>query len=76
MTDRMAALGTLSLHDVPAREKALADFYARFADNALVVDKWFALQAMIPEAKTLERVRELTETPGVSTSAIRTGSAR
>jgi aminopeptidase N len=63
MTDRMAAIGTLSLHDVPARERALADFYGRFADNALVVDKWLALQAMIPEAKTLQRVRDLTRHP-------------
>ena len=63
MTDRMAAIGTLSLHDVAARETALADFYARFADNALVIDKWLALQAMIPEARTLERVRELTKHP-------------
>ncbi len=30
MTDRMAAIGTLSLHDVPARETALADFYRAF----------------------------------------------
>jgi aminopeptidase N len=63
MTDRMAAIGTLSLHDMPARETALSDFYARFADNALVVDKWLALQAMIPEAKALERVRDLTGHP-------------
>jgi aminopeptidase N len=28
-----------------------------------VVDKWFALQATIPEAKTLGRVRELTKHP-------------
>src|SRR5262249_40261863 len=27
MTDRMAALATLSLHDVPERRNALADFY-------------------------------------------------
>ena len=30
MTDRMAALATLSLHDVPQRENALADFYNRY----------------------------------------------
>ncbi len=60
MTDRMAALATLSLHDVPERKRALADFYARFAADALIVDKWLSLQAMIPEAKTLERVRALT----------------
>ena len=49
MTDRMAALATLSLHDVPDRERALADFYTRYAADALVVDKWFSLQAMIPQ---------------------------
>ena len=30
MTDRMAALTTLSLHDVPERAAALDDFYARY----------------------------------------------
>jgi len=34
MTDRMAALVTLSLHDVPEREHALGDFYARYASDA------------------------------------------
>jgi aminopeptidase N len=60
MTDRMAALSTLALHDNERRERALADFYQRYADNALVVDKWLALQAMIPEAGALDRVRGLT----------------
>ena len=60
MTDRMAALTTLSLHDVPERKHALADFYARYAFDALVVDKWFSLQATIPHPNTLETVRSLT----------------
>jgi aminopeptidase N len=63
MTDRMAALSTLTQHAGSARESVLADFYTRYADNALVVDKWFGLQAMIPEAATLERVRTLTTHP-------------
>jgi aminopeptidase N len=66
MTDRMAALTTLSLHEGPARERAIADFYQRFADNALVVDKWFSLQAMSPEPHTLDKVRELTRHPAFS----------
>jgi aminopeptidase N len=61
MTDRMAALATLALHAGDQRERALADFYTRYSDNALVVDKWFALQAMIPESATLHRVRALTK---------------
>jgi len=60
MTDRMAALTSLSLHDVPQRKHALADFYARYASDALVIDKWFSLQATIPHPNTLETVRHLT----------------
>ena len=60
MTDRMAALATLSLHAAPERARALADFYARYAADALVIDKWFALQAMIPQLETLDQVRALT----------------
>jgi len=60
MTDRMAALATLSLHAVPERQAALDDFYRRCASDPLVIDKWLALQAAIPEAATLDRVRALT----------------
>jgi aminopeptidase N len=60
MTDRMAALGTLCLHDTPKRLQALDNFYARYASDALVVDKWFSLQATIPRPETLEKVRCLT----------------
>jgi len=66
MTDRLAALATLSLHDGAERERALADFYGRYATNALVVDKWFSLQAMIPQSGTLEKVRALTAHPAFS----------
>jgi aminopeptidase N len=66
MTDRMAALATLSLHDVPERKAALADLYARYASDALVVDKWFSLQAVIPQPDTLDKVRALTSHPAFS----------
>ena len=68
MTDRMAALGTLALHDVPQRQEALADFYQRYAADALIVDKWFSLQAMIPQPDTLDVVRRLTAHPAFSLS--------
>ena len=68
MTDRMAALATLSLHDVPQRETALADFYRRYAADALIVDKWFSLQATIPQPDTLDAVRALTRHPAFSMS--------
>jgi aminopeptidase N len=66
MTDRMAALETLSLHDRPERTTALEDFYRRYSDDPLIIDKWLALQAAIPEPATLERVRVLTTHPAFS----------
>jgi aminopeptidase N len=66
MTDRMAALGTLSLHDVPERKAAFDDFYQRYSDDPLIIDKWFSLQAMTPDPATLDRVRALTAHPAFS----------
>jgi aminopeptidase N len=66
MTDRMAALATLSLCDVPERAAALDDFHARYAGDPLIVDKWLALQAAIPEPATLARVKALTAHPSFS----------
>jgi aminopeptidase N len=66
MTDRMAALGTLSQHDGPARTEALQDFYERYQTDPLIIDKWLGLQAMIAEEGTLERVRSLTSHPAFS----------
>ena len=36
--------------DVPERAAALDDFYRRYADDPLIIDKWLSLQAAIPEA--------------------------
>jgi aminopeptidase N len=66
MTDRMAALETLALHDRPERAAALDDFYQRYADDPLIIDKWLSLQAAIPEPATLDRVRALTKHPAFS----------
>ncbi|MDR3422831.1 MAG: aminopeptidase N [Xanthobacteraceae bacterium] len=66
MTDRMAALETLALYDRPERAQALEDFYARYTDDPLIIDKWLSLQAAIPEPATLDRVRALTSHPAFS----------
>jgi len=68
MTDRMAALSTLSLHAGPERTAAFDDFYRRYRDDPLIIDKWFALQAMTPDPTTLDRVRALTDHPAFSMS--------
>ena len=66
MTDRMAALTTLSLYAVPERQAAIDDFYRRYSGNPLIIDKWFSLQAAIPESATLDRVRALCAHPAFS----------
>jgi len=45
MTDRMAALGSLLGNKNADREAILANFYDRYKDYQLVMDKWFAIQA-------------------------------
>jgi aminopeptidase N len=59
MTDRVAALGLLAESDLPERTEALADFYARWRDDALVIDKWFALQAMAQRPDAIDVVTGL-----------------
>ena len=63
MTDAMAALTALAQLDCPEREKALAEFYARWKDEPLVVDKWLAVQAGSRQTDTLARVRQLLGHP-------------
>jgi aminopeptidase N len=46
MTDMMSALDGLSQFGGPRYHAALAAFKERFSDNALVMDKWFRVQAM------------------------------
>ena len=63
MTDRQGALMVLAGLDVPEREELLADFHARYAGNALVIDKWFSLQAGSLHPNVLEQVAELAQHP-------------
>ena len=59
MTDQIGALNVLALIPGDAREAALDSFFRSHASDPLVIDKWFALQAMIPEEATLARVKRL-----------------
>ncbi|GAB5100631.1 aminopeptidase N [Caballeronia sp. HLA56] len=70
MTDRSAALSALLLASATAgadptvADTALDDFYRRFEHEALVIDKWFALQATQrggPDRKIIEIVRQLMQ---------------
>ncbi len=63
MTDVLAALSVLSGIDCPERDAALASFHAKWHDDALVLDKWFGIQAMSPLPNTMEAVRALSSHP-------------
>ncbi len=63
MTDRLAALGVAAQLDAGAAAPSIAGFRNRYADNALALDKWFVLQAMLPGKDTLDRVRSLENDP-------------
>ena len=63
MTDALAALAVLTDLDRPARESALARFFATWSSDPLVIDKWFSLQARSSLPETPQRVRELAAHP-------------
>ncbi len=63
MTDRQGALGVLVSLQAPERQAALDAFYQRFHDDALVLDKWFALQAAAQRADTVDQVLKLASHP-------------
>jgi aminopeptidase N len=66
MTDVMAALSALSNSQAPQREQALADFESKWQDDPLVMDKWFAVQAMAKLPGTLDQVKTLMDHPAFS----------
>jgi len=66
MTDSLAVLRSLILVDSPLAEKALADFESKWMDDALVMDKWFIMQAIKPGRATVDRVRKLMGHPAFS----------
>jgi aminopeptidase N len=59
MTDQMAALSFLADVDGPERLKALAAFEKQWGGDSLVMDKWFATQAMSDRPETVEDVEKL-----------------
>ena len=68
MTDRQGALGVLVNSAAAEREAALAAFYDRYKGNALVIDKWFSVQALSTREDTGEVVRRLAKHPDFTLS--------
>ncbi|MFA7603233.1 MAG: aminopeptidase N [Novosphingobium sp.] len=63
MTDRQGALMVLCGLEDGAREEALADFRRRYEGNALVIDKWFSLQAGSLHPQVLDHIEALANHP-------------
>lgn len=63
MTDWLAALTVLNNQDRPERAAALNAFYGRWREEALVIDKWFSLQAATRRPSALAEVTALLDHP-------------
>ena len=66
MTDTLAALHGLVWAGTSSAAAALSAFEQRWIDDALVMDKWFAIQASKPGEATIVVVRTLMEHPAFS----------
>ncbi len=63
MTDRVAALNTLANSEAQERESAFNDFYERFKQYPLVIDKWFSLQSCALRAGIIDELHILKKHP-------------
>ncbi|ASK34232.1 aminopeptidase N [Alcanivorax sp. N3-2A] len=63
MTEELGALRALVHNDLDGANQALRAFEARWHDEALVIDQWFAVQATVPGADTVARARALLDHP-------------
>ncbi len=63
MTETLAALSVLSHIDSPERDAALAAFHAKWREDALVLDKWFTIQACSSLPGAAQRVTALLSHP-------------
>ena len=68
MTDRLGALGALVMAHSELAAPALARFHELFRHEALVVDKWFGLQARAPEkdGRVFTNLKTLLQHPDFS----------
>ncbi len=61
MTDRLAALRIMVHHQHPLAKDSLQQFFEQWKHEALVVDKWFGIQATAPHQGTLAEIEALQQ---------------
>ncbi|CAI8599952.1 unnamed protein product [Vicia faba] len=63
MTEQFTALASIAQNPVKIRDDVLADFYDKWQNDYLVVNKWFALQAVSDIPGNVENVQKLLSHP-------------
>jgi len=66
MTDRLGALKCLTHGGDEERDRALESFEKRYQNDPLVMDKWFAVQATVPDPDASQEIKNLMSHPGFS----------
>ena len=61
MTVQMAAFRSLVHHETVSGDEVIDAFYKQWNQDHLVMDKWFSVQATIPHASAMTRVKQLFE---------------
>lgn len=63
MTERAGAINAISDHEGTLFEEMMQDFYKRFENHELALNKWFGMHVTAVRASTLDKVTELTQMP-------------
>lgn len=63
MTDQITALAVIVDSSNPAKQACLQSFYQQWQNEALVIDKWFTLQACSSAENTFSTVQKLMQHP-------------
>lgn len=66
MTDSVAALGAIVSTAGSDRDRVVEDFYVKWQEDSLVLDKWFSIQAMSEGENVFSEVKKLTGHPKFS----------
>ncbi|MEM7198123.1 MAG: DUF3458 domain-containing protein, partial [Pseudomonadota bacterium] len=66
MTDHLAALAMLNEAQSDIRDPLMQNFYTRWCDDTIVIDKWISLQARSVRHCNVEKLYELQKDPAFS----------
>ena len=62
-TEKLGALSVMVHDQLEGAEWALDDFYKRYENDAIPLNKWFSVQAIMPVSETVNKVKQLLKHP-------------